>query len=107
MSYAENINKKQMQTIVINWLKKYKIKYDKLIFSMSDKLDVCIENNIDIMIEDKPKNIISISTKLPVICFNAGYNENCVGTNIYRAYSWYDVYYKIKLLRKNLCHNTN
>ena len=105
LSYVENINEKQMQTIVINWLKKYKVKYDKLIFSMSDKLDVCTENNIDIMIEDKPKNIISISTKIPVICFNAGYNENCIGINIYRAYSWYDIYYKIKLLQNNYCSN--
>ncbi len=102
LSYVENINKEQMQTIVIDWLKKYKITYDKLIFSASDKLNICIENNIDIMIEDKPKNIINISTNIPVICFNAGYNEDCIGSNIYRAYSWYDIYYKIKLLQNNI-----
>ena len=102
LSYVENMNKEQMENIVKNWLKKYNILYDKLIFSNSDKLDVCIKNNIDIMIEDKPKNILKISTTIPVICFNAGYNENCTGINIYRAYSWYDIYYKLNLLQNGL-----
>lgn len=44
------------------------------------------------MIEDKTENINKISTKLPVICFDAGYNRQCVGKNIYRCYSWYDIY---------------
>lgn len=89
MSIEENRN------IVIDWLKKNGIYYDKIIFSPEDKLTICTDNNIDIMIEDKPKNIIDISTKIPVICFHAGYNENCSGNNIIRCYSWYDIYYKI------------
>lgn len=90
MSVSEN------QEIVLEWLKKNNIYYDKIIFSPEDKLDICQDNNIDIMIEDKPKNINNISTKIPVICFNAGYNEECNGNNIIRCYSWYDIYYKIK-----------
>lgn len=74
------------------WLRKNNIYYDKIIFSPEDKLDICINNNIDIMIEDKTDNINKISTKIPVICFNAGYNEICKGKNIYRVYTWYDIY---------------
>ena len=48
------------------------------------------------MIDDKVENINEISKHIPVICFNAGYNKECKGKNIYRAYSWYDVYSKIK-----------
>ena len=48
------------------------------------------------MIDDKVENINEISKHIPVICFNAGYNKECKGENIYRAYSWYDVYSKIK-----------
>lgn len=47
------------------------------------------------MIEDKPKNINEISTEIPVICYHAAYNEQCIGNNIIRCYSWYDIYSKI------------
>lgn len=88
------------KNIVIEWLNKNDIYYDKIIFSKEDKLDICVENNINIMIEDKVDNINKISTKIPVICFNAGYNEECNGENIIRCYSWYDIYMKIKSLLK-------
>lgn len=90
-----DITTKQMQEIVKKWLKEYNIYYDKIIFSPEDKLKICIEEKIDIMIEDKPANIRKISTKIPVICYHANYNEKCQGESIYRAYSWYDIYHKI------------
>lgn len=86
---------KQMRRIVKDWLKKNKINYDKIIFSPEDKFDICKDNNIDIMIEDKVDNINNISKILPVICFNASYNKSCIGENIYRVYTWYDIYYTI------------
>lgn len=89
MSIDEN------KSIVLNWLKSNGINYDKIIFSPEDKLEICEENSVDIMIEDKPRNINIISTKIPVICFHANYNEECNGENIYRCYSWYDIYAKI------------
>ena len=46
-------------------------------------------------------NINKISTRIPVICFHAGYNKNCIGDNIIRCYSWYDIYSKInKMVQK-------
>ena len=93
LSHSANImTKEENEQIVKQWLNKNNIYYDDIIFSPEDKLDICINNNIDIMIEDKVYNIDKISTKIPVICFNAGYNEICKGNNIYRAYSWYDIY---------------
>ena len=91
----DNENGKRMRNIVINWLKKYNIYYDKIIFSPEEKLDVCLKNNIDLMIEDKVDNINKISKYIPVICFDARYNQECKGKNIYRCYSWYDIYAKI------------
>lgn len=82
----------KMRDIVIDWLKQQEIVYDNIIFAPEDKLNICLENNIDIMIEDKVENIEKISTKLPVICFNAGYNKDCKNDNIYRVYNWYDIY---------------
>lgn len=95
MSIEENRN------IVLEWLKRNEIEYDKIIFSPEDKLSICIDNNIDLMIEDKVDNINKISTKIPVICFHAGYNKTCTGNNVIRCYSWYDIYAKInKFLSK-------
>ena len=90
------MSKEENEQIVKDWLQKNKIYYDSLIFSTEDKLDICIKNNINIMIEDKVDNINKISTKIPVICFNAGYNEECKGENIFRVYTWYDIYNTIK-----------
>ena len=94
MSIEEN------QQIVLNWLKNNHINYDKIIFSPEDKLDICKENNIDLMIEDKVDNINKISKIIPVICFHAGYNKDCKNSNIIRCYSWYDIYIKINKLAK-------
>ncbi len=91
-----DMSTEEMREAVREWLAKYGIHYDKLIFSPEDKVDICLTNNIDLMIEDKPKNIMDISKHIPVICYNAGYNENCCGNNITRCYSWYDIYTKIK-----------
>lgn len=94
-------NGRKMRDIVINWLKKYNIYYDKIIFSPEEKIDICLDNNIDLMIEDKVDNINTISEKIPVICFDARYNKECKGKNIYRCYSWYDIYTKIQNINKS------
>ena len=90
------MSKEENEQIVKEWLNKNNIYYNQIIFSPEDKLDICIANKIDIMIEDKVDNINKISTRIPVICYNAGYNEKCIGKNIYRVYSWYDIYNTIK-----------
>lgn len=95
MLYEEN------KKIVLDWLEKNKIVYDKIIFSGEEKLNICLENKIDIMIEDKPKGIMDISAKIPVICFDARYNEKCCGKNIIRCFSWYDIYANIRGIIQN------
>lgn len=88
--------------VAIDWLNRNKINYDKIFFSRESKLKICLDNGIDVMIEDKPQNITEISKSIPVICFNAGYNEKCSGKNITRCYSWYDIYAKINKLKNKL-----
>ena len=83
----------KMQEYTKKWLEENNIKYDKLIFAADDKkLEQCIENNVDVMIEDSPANIRNISSKIPVIKFNCKYNENIEKENIITAYSWYHIY---------------
>ena len=81
------------QEITKAWLNENNIEYDKLIFAPdSEKLEQCLKNNVEIMIEDSPTNIKNISEKIPVIKYNCGYNENILGKNIITTYSWYQIY---------------
>ena len=87
----------KMQQLTKEWLKKYEIEYDKLIFAKDkEKLQRCIENNVDVMIEDSPRNIRNISSKVKVIKFDCQYNKDVIGSNIINAYSWYHIYRIIK-----------
>lgn len=90
----------KMKELVSKWLKDNNICYDKIIYTEGSKLPYCVGNYIEIMIEDSPKNIKDLSTKIPVLCFNCKYNQNVKGKKITRVYSWYDVYSKIKEMCK-------
>lgn len=99
--YLTENDKKRLQNsiteVISNWLNKNNIYFDEIIFSPEDKLEICKNNNIELMIEDSPYNVNNLSKhNIQVICFNAGYNKECSGENITRCYSWYDIYTKIK-----------
>lgn len=87
----------KMQELTKEWLKNQNIKYDKLIFtSDEEKLQQCLENKVDIMIEDSPSNIQNISSKIKVIKFDCQYNKHVTGENVTTGYSWYHIYDIIK-----------
>ena len=73
------------------WLKENKISYDALIMT-EEKLEYCIENNIDLMVEDNVENIAKISAKIPVLCFDNVWNKKYESKNVIRCYNWYDIY---------------
>ena len=85
----------KMRELVTQWLQDNNIYYDKIIYTEGSKLPYCVGNYVEIMIEDSPKNINDLSSKIPVLCFDCKYNESLEGKNITRVYSWYDVYNKI------------
>lgn len=87
----ENEYQQKMQNIVKKWLAKNNILYDEILFS-TNKAEIVKKMNIDVMVEDKPENILVIAKIIPVICYNHPYNEKLADANIIRAYSWYDIY---------------
>ena len=90
----------KMQQLTKEWLEKQNIKYEKLIFAADEeKLQQCLENKVDVMIEDSPKNIKNISSKIKVIKFDCQYNKHVNGQNVITAYSWYHIYRIIKELK--------
>lgn len=98
-AFVDENYKKRAYKMLIKWLKNNKIKYDKLIFTEGDKTKYCLDNDIDIMIEDCPENVKQISKKIPVICMHADYNAKVRGKNIIRCHTWYEVYNRINSLQ--------
>ncbi len=81
------------------FLKKNDFQYDELVVQ-KDKKQFCIDNNIDVLIDDEPQNIESVSKFIPVIVFEAIHNEECNGTNIIKVNTWDEVYNIIKEYQK-------
>ena len=87
--------KKKSNKMLEKWLKVNKVKYDKLIFTNEDKLSTCLENEIEVMIEDSPNNIKQLSKKIPILCMHSSYNTKVRGKNIVRCHTWHEIYDKI------------
>ncbi len=84
-----------------NWLEKYDIEYDKLIFT--DAYDAhaktveCIKNNIDVMIEDTARICEDLNkNKVKVYQMQTRFNKKVQGVK--RVSSWSEIYSKISEL---------
>lgn len=83
------------------WLEKYKINYDKLIltnaYDKQAKADVCVKNNIDVMIEDSTATAINTSkTNTKVLLMNTRFNYK--NQELERVNSWKEIYSKISAM---------
>lgn len=74
------------------FLKEKGIIYDTLIVGSLDKQQLCIDNEIDVMIEDEPHYIFPISERIPVLVFEEIFNKECKGKNIIKVNNWSEVY---------------
>lgn len=45
-----------------NWLKKYHVPFDKLIVNSLNKKEICLQENIDIFVDDMPSNCENVSS---------------------------------------------
>lgn len=85
------------------WLEQYNIFYDKLIFTDThdkhEKSEVCIENNVDLMIEDSVRiSLDLIDNGIKVYTMNTRYNQT--EQNLERVSKWEEIYEKISKLSK-------
>lgn len=90
--YLTNQYANTMDFYVEEWLSKNNIEHDEIITGNGSKREKCQKNNIDIMIEDKASNVDAISQDIPVLCFDAPYNQEVNNDNVTRVYSWYQIY---------------
>jgi uncharacterized HAD superfamily protein len=91
---------KLMRFLMKNWLWRNGIKHDEVVFCDNDvpdsKRTVCLEKQIDVMIDDEAVNIEAIAPIAKAICFDASYNRDCKGENISRAQDWHEIYELIR-----------
>jgi len=80
------------------FLHKNGILYDNLLVGKVEKKSSCIENKLDILIEDEPQYINQMAEFMTVIAFNEPYNQQCIGDNIIRVNDWNEIYNVIKKL---------
>ena len=83
-----------------NFLQRENVIYDELVLE-KDKKQFCIDNNIDVLIDDAPQNINNVSQVIPVIVLNAKHNKMCKGINIIRVNTWGEVYDEIRNIKIN------
>lgn len=93
--YLNNQYNGMIDYYVKSWLNKYNIEYDEFIINSKNKREKCLSIGLDLMIEDKASNVNAISKIIPVMVFDAPYNQDCTGKNVIRVYSWYQVYQEI------------
>ena len=80
------------------WLNKYDIIYDKLIFTDAynkhEKTEICLENNIDLMIEDSTSiSLDLIKHGIKVFTMNTIYNQK--EQTLDRVSTWKEIYERI------------
>ena len=73
------------------------ILYDKIICT-NDKYKACVEEQIDIFVDDSMDNVKSVSKQVDsVFLFNSDYNKN-FDVPFQRVYDWMDLYERIRTL---------
>lgn len=97
----QNVTGALFRKMMIYWLEKENIPYDKIVFcsegnSAEDKYKACIENNVDVIIDDKKENIEALKDITKVICFDAAYNRDYNYENVPRVKNADQIYNEIK-----------
>lgn len=86
-----------------HWLKKNDFVYDEIYYcsesdSPKDKTDICINHVVDVLIDDKPENLLSLMGKINIICYPACWNEGIEPLDPYRVKNMEMVYSRIREL---------
>ena len=78
-------------SVATKYLKKHQINYDKIIFRARDKREVCIENNLDFLIDDSVVVLESIKdTNVKPVFFNSISNK-AIKTDFHTVSSWLEI----------------
>ena len=77
--------------LTTSWLKKYGYKYTKLFVNTGTKEDECINNHVDLFIDDMPNHCEDVNkVGIDVILFDSMYNKD--EKRYKRANNWLEIY---------------
>jgi uncharacterized protein len=83
------------QEITNNWFEHQSVPYHQIeLLGKHDKLESVKNHSIDVFFEDKHDNACDIAEEcnIPVILFNAPYNQDPVHKNVIRVNNWLEAY---------------
>lgn len=83
-----------------DWLDKYKISYDKLVVNGADKGTKCLENNVELFIDDLTANCLDVYKKThrkPFLMTNH-FNQKDFAPEVIRVSNWNEIYDKIETM---------
>ena len=88
---------KEVHEVCKDWLINNKINVDKIVVDGEDKAQNCLENKIDIFIDDNICNCENVynNLKIPVLLMNGRYNKDYQNPKIKRVYNWNEIYNEI------------
>ncbi|MEE1390063.1 MAG: hypothetical protein U0M00_05945 [Clostridia bacterium] len=88
---------KEVHKVCENWLINNKVNVDKIVVDGEDKVQKCLENKIDIFIDDGVYNCENVynNLKIPVLLMDSRYNKDYQNPNIKRVYDWNEIYNEI------------
>lgn len=93
-----NIPNCQTENITIDTFKKYDIPYDKIIIAAYDKLKYCLENQIEVFVDDSYEVLESLSNNgIKCYLITTPMNKSViVSKEIKRVYNWEEIYNDLK-----------
>lgn len=83
-----------IEEVTRNWLEQHDITYDELILNATpnmhhfSKLGVCMQQGVNLMIEDHHDLARELSQFMPVVLFDYPYNRKVESENIIRVTNW-------------------
>lgn len=87
------------RSMLRGWLRRNGVVYDEIVFcedSGESKLENCQKLGVDVMIDDKPENLLALSGKHSVIACPMPWNEDIEEKGITRSRDWNEIYDCIK-----------
>lgn len=78
-------------TLTFNYLFNHQVKFDKIIVNKMDKAQVCVDEKIDLFIDDSVENCRKVKdVGIKVLLFDALFNQD--NNEFKRVHDWEDVY---------------
>ena len=91
-----------VRKITVQAFQKYDIPYDQLIINASDKKIHCLENHIDVFIEDSFETCQELSQEgIKTYLMTTKMNQNIEDAKVERVYNWEEVYQKISARKES------